>query len=69
MRIIKVAFSCEKRLEQTKFLHKNKIEVMIFWVVVVGGVIRPLPRDEGAEELHGIPTVGPRPKVWTRGQK
>jgi len=21
------------------------------------------------EELHGDPTVGPRPKVWTRGQK
>jgi len=20
------------------------------------------------EELHGDPTVGPRPKVWTRGQ-
>jgi len=23
----------------------------------------------GVEELHGDPTVGPRPKVWTRGQK
>jgi len=22
----------------------------------------------GVEELHGNPTVGPRPKVWTRGQ-
>jgi len=20
-------------------------------------------------ELHGDPTVGPRPKIWTRGQK
>jgi len=34
-----------------------------------GGAIRPLPRDGGVEELHGDPTVGPRPKVWTRGQK
>jgi len=28
-----------------------------------------LLRDVGVEELHGDPTVGPRPKVWTRGQK
>jgi len=34
-----------------------------------GGATRPLPRDEGMEELHGGPTVGPRPKVCTRGQK
>jgi len=32
-----------------------------------GGATRPLPRDGGVE-LHGDPTVGPRPKVWTRGQ-
>jgi len=29
-----------------------------------GGDTRPLPRDKGVEELHGDPTVGPRPKVW-----
>jgi len=29
---------------------------------------RPLPRDGGVEELHEDPTVGPRPKAWTRGQ-
>jgi len=34
-----------------------------------GGATRPLRRDGGVEELHGDPTVGPRPKVWTRGQK
>jgi len=34
-----------------------------------GGATRPLPRDGGVEELHGDPTVGPRPKVCTRGQK
>jgi len=34
-----------------------------------GGATRPLTRDGGVEELHGDPTVGPRPKVWTRGQK
>jgi len=33
------------------------------------GATRPLPRDGGAEELHEDPTVGPRPKIWTRGQK
>jgi len=34
-----------------------------------GGAIWPLPRDRSVKELHGDPTVGPRPKVWTRGQK
>ena len=29
------------------------------------GTTRPLPRNGGAEELHGDPTVGPHPKVWT----
>jgi len=34
-----------------------------------GGATRPLPRDGGMEELLGDPAIGPRPKVWTRGQK
>jgi len=34
-----------------------------------GGATQSLPKDGGVEELHGDPTVGPRPKVWTRGQK
>ena len=34
-----------------------------------GGTTRPLPRDGGAEELLGDPTVGPHPKVWTIGQE
>jgi len=34
-----------------------------------GGATRPLPRDGDVEELHADPTVGPRPKGWTRGQK
>ena len=34
-----------------------------------GGTTRPLPRDGGAEELRGDPTVGPHPKVWTIGQE
>jgi len=34
-----------------------------------GGATRPFPRDGGVEELHGDPTVRPRLKVWTRGQK
>jgi len=33
------------------------------------GTTRPLPRDGGVEKLHRDPTVRPRPKVWTRGQK
>jgi len=36
-------------------------------VVVVPTLL--LPKDGGVEELHGNPTVGPRPKVWTKGQK
>jgi len=34
-----------------------------------GGATRPLPTDGEVEELRGVPTVGPRPKVWTRDQK
>jgi len=34
-----------------------------------GGATRPLSRDGGMGELHRDPTVGPSPKVWTRGQK
>ena len=30
-----------------------------------GDTTRPLPRDGGAEELRGDPTVGPHPKVWS----
>ena len=30
-----------------------------------GCTTRPLPRDGGAEEFRGDPTVGPHPKVWT----
>jgi len=40
---------------------------MIFFLG--GGANRPLPRDGVVEELCGDPTIGPRPKVWTRGQK
>jgi len=34
-----------------------------------GDATRPLPRDGGVEKLYGDPTVGPHPKIWTRGQK
>ena len=34
-----------------------------------GGTTLSLPRDGGAEELRGDPTVGPHPKVWTIGQE
>ena len=34
-----------------------------------GGTTRPLPRDGGAEELRGDPTVGPHPKVWTKDRE
>jgi len=34
-----------------------------------GGSTRPIPMDGRVEELYGDPTVGPHPKVWTRGQK
>jgi len=27
-----------------------------------GSATRPLPRDGGVKDLHGDPTVGPRPK-------
>jgi len=38
-------------------------------VPVGSGTTRPLPKDRDVEEFHGDPTVGPRPKVWIRGQK
>jgi len=32
-------------------------------------VVLPEPfRGWGVEELHGVPTVGPRPKDWTKSQ-
>jgi len=34
-----------------------------------GGATQALPRDGGVEELHVDLTVGPRPKVYPRGQK
>jgi len=34
-----------------------------------GGAIRPLPGMGTWRSSHGYSTVGPRPKVWTRGQK
>jgi len=34
-----------------------------------GGATRPLPRDGGADELRGDPTVEPHTKVWIRGKK
>ena len=34
-----------------------------------GGTTRPLPRDGGAEEFRGDPTVKPHPKVWTIGKE
>jgi len=49
-----------------KFISAHEVSVAI---TLDGGATRPLPRDGGVEELHGDPTVGPRPKVWTRGQK
>jgi len=33
-----------------------------------GDATRSLPRDGDVKELRGDPTVGPNPKVWTRGQ-
>jgi len=39
------------------------------WQFGSGGATQPLPSDGGVEELHGDPSVGPCPKVWTRGQK
>jgi len=35
----------------------------------ISGATRPLLGDEDAKKLYGNPTVGPHPKVWTRGQK
>jgi len=50
--------------------HFKKDNVEIGRQVIGGGdATRPLPRDGVVEEIHGDLTVGPRPKVWTRGQK
>ena len=53
--------------------HKKKKQVRCYLKALTavmgvgggGGTTRPLPRDGGAEELCGDPTVGPHPKVWT----
>jgi len=33
--------------------------------IEVGGAARPLPRDEGVEEFHRDPTVGPEFLTWS----
>jgi len=38
-------------------------------VVPSGGATPALPRDGVAKEFRRDPAVGPRSKVWTRGQK
>jgi len=45
--------------------------VQVFGVHAFGGIGATLhrPRDRCAEEFRGVPTVGPRLKVWTGGQK
>jgi len=47
------------------------LRLMILLKSGYGGVCatRPFPRDGDMEKLHRDPTVGPRLKVWTRGQK
>jgi len=51
----------------------NKKVVLQFtaypYSIAGGGATRPLPRNGGVEGLHRDPTIGPHPKVWTRGQK
>jgi len=37
--------------------------------MVVVGYYPTVSKDGGSEKLHGDPTVGPRRKVRTRGQK
>jgi len=44
---------------------QRQAEVSLKHSVSNGGATRPLPRNGGVEELHGDPTFGPRPKVWT----
>ena len=34
-----------------------------------GGLIRPIPRDKGADQLRGVPIVGQLPGNETRGLK
>jgi len=58
---------CKKSLGQRKNKNKKNLQSLNRTVVMVA--TRPLPRDGGVEELHEDPTVGPHPKVWTRGQK
>jgi len=54
---------------QPKRIHLISATTVSDMVVVGGSATRPLPRDGGVEKLHRDPTVGPRPKVWTRGKK
>jgi len=57
------------------YLAISKFAILIVLVQITcplgggGDATRPFPRNGGVEELHGDLTVGPRPKVWTRGQK
>jgi len=57
--------SCRKKC------YRNSIDLFFLNCATVaalssgGGATQPLPRDGGVEELHGDPTVGPRPTGCT----
>ena len=64
-------FACNKVQVSTTLVNTHKSLLPSNIIVAFacfgggGGTTRPLPRDGGAEELRGDPTVGPHPKVWT----
>ena len=50
---------------------KWKVPNVFYFIVSSQRVVvtRPLPRDEGMAENHGVPEAGQFPKAWTRGRR
>ena len=49
--------------------HLNMLAPLLVLLLLLLLVTRPLPRDGGMAEDHGVPEAEQLPRVWTRGRK
>ena len=60
----------KKRTKLSCFLHWSGLILdVLFVLLLLLLVTRPLPRDRGMAEDHGAPEAEQLPKVWSRGRK
>jgi len=62
LRIFFITVSKEGVAPERNYIRKNRSQLKML-DSDGDDATRPLPRDKGAEEFHGDPTIGPHPKV------